>query len=209
MCIIILIILQDLFATYGASVDQLKNICSSLEDCEGFNSEGWVKSRVEKKHPVSSIDLYVKHKVALGQVRMKTDLDAGVFRTLLEDYDLMNKNLKMYLDVNVLQCMYVCHYFLPTNLLGHNYIVPFRLICLYFVCFPCQSMATVNYNIGTLCVLHNILIEGKTTKQIDKLPSWLPPFVAILHVTCYVPPILYHGRAQHSLVSNVYTHYQI
>ena len=92
-------ITQDLFATYGASIDHLKQICSSLDDCEGFNSEGWVKSNVDNKHPVQSIDLYVKHKIALGQARIKADSDAGVFLNYLKSYDVMEKSLKMYLIV--------------------------------------------------------------------------------------------------------------
>ena len=44
---------------YAASIEQMKAVCTALPDCEGFNSEGWVKSRVgNKKRAV--MDLYMK-----------------------------------------------------------------------------------------------------------------------------------------------------
>ena len=51
--------LQDMFAVYSATVPQLKAICSALPECEGFNSQGWVKSRVVNKKR-AAIDLYLK-----------------------------------------------------------------------------------------------------------------------------------------------------
>ena len=55
---------QDLFVAYSASVAQLKAICTALTDCEGFNSEGWIKSRVSSKKR-SVIDLYLKQTAVL------------------------------------------------------------------------------------------------------------------------------------------------
>ena len=40
-------------------MSQLKTICSALPECEGFNSQGWVKSRVMNKRR-AAIDLYLK-----------------------------------------------------------------------------------------------------------------------------------------------------
>ena len=50
---------QDMFLVYAATVSQLKMICSALPECEGFNSQGWVKSRVMNKRR-AVIDLYLK-----------------------------------------------------------------------------------------------------------------------------------------------------
>lgn len=50
---------QDMFLAYSATVTQLKMICSALPECEGFNSQGWVKSRVMNKRR-AVIDLYLK-----------------------------------------------------------------------------------------------------------------------------------------------------
>ena len=55
-----------------------------------------MKSQVDNKHRVTSIDLYIKHRVKQEEVRVKTDRDAGVFRLRMADYDIMEKNLKMY-----------------------------------------------------------------------------------------------------------------
>ena len=44
---------------YGSSIAQMKTVCSALTECEGFNSEGWVKSRISQKKR-STIDLYLK-----------------------------------------------------------------------------------------------------------------------------------------------------
>ena len=80
---------------YGASVDQLKSICSSLSDCEGFNSEGWVKSKIKgKKRAV--INLYVKQTAPKfkGETVLN-DSDAGIFSQRLDEYSEMEQNLKM------------------------------------------------------------------------------------------------------------------
>ena len=47
---------------YGASVSQMKAACSALPQCEGFNSDGWIKSRISQKKR-STIDLYLKQVV--------------------------------------------------------------------------------------------------------------------------------------------------
>ena len=47
---------------YGASIAQMKAACSAVPECEGFNSDGWVKSRISQKKR-STIDLYLKQVV--------------------------------------------------------------------------------------------------------------------------------------------------
>lgn len=88
---------QDMFVVYGASVDQLKSICSSLSECEGFNSEGWVKSRISGKKR-ALINLYLKQTAPRpdGEVVAKNDTDAGIYVQYLEDYTEMEQNMKMY-----------------------------------------------------------------------------------------------------------------
>ena len=83
---------------YGGTTEQLKAICSSMEDCEGFNSEGWVKSRVDSKKR-ASIDLYVKQGVTGKQMTglRITDMDAGVYSKHIKDYDEMEQDMRVYL----------------------------------------------------------------------------------------------------------------
>lgn len=73
-------------------------MCSALEDCEGFNSEGWIKSRVAGKKR-STIDLYLKQ-VASGVVEkgeeLAMDEGAGIFQNHMQEYDKMEEQLKMY-----------------------------------------------------------------------------------------------------------------
>ena len=88
---------QDMFVVYGASVEQLKSICSSLSECEGFNSEGWVKSRISGKKR-ALINLYLKQTAPRlrGELVTVNDTDAGIYAQHLEDYTEMEQNLKMY-----------------------------------------------------------------------------------------------------------------
>ena len=81
---------------YGASIEQLKSICSSLSDCEGFNSEGWVKSKISgKKRAI--INLYVKQTAPRleGESVVVGDSDAGIFAQHLDEYSEMEQKLKM------------------------------------------------------------------------------------------------------------------
>lgn len=84
-----------MFVVYGANVDQLKSICSSLSDCEGFNSEGWVKSKISgKKRAV--INLYLKQTAPMFKGEpLVSDSDAGIFAQHLEEYSEMEQKLKM------------------------------------------------------------------------------------------------------------------
>lgn len=86
-----------MFVVYGASVEQLKSICSSLSECEGFNSEGWVKSRISGKKR-ALINLYLKQTAPRleGELVTMNDTDAGIYAQHLEDYTEMEQNLKMY-----------------------------------------------------------------------------------------------------------------
>ncbi len=84
----------------GASIDQLKSICSSLEECEGFNGEGWVKSRVSSKKR-ATIDLYLKQIPNRVVTEMEEgvgleDEAAGVLLSHMTDYTRMEEELKMY-----------------------------------------------------------------------------------------------------------------
>ena len=84
-----------MFVVYGASIEQLKAVCSSLRECEGFNSEGWIKSRISgKKRAV--INLYVKQIAPkfLGELAMN-DSDAGIFAERMVDYSDKERNLKV------------------------------------------------------------------------------------------------------------------
>jgi len=88
---------NDMFVVYSATVAQLKAICSALPECEGFNSEGWVKSRVVNKRR-AAINLYLKQTAIItpqpGEVVQ--DHSAGLFQRHLDDYDTMEHDLRMY-----------------------------------------------------------------------------------------------------------------
>lgn len=87
-----------MFLVHGANIEQLKTVCSALEECEGFNSEGWIKSRVAGKKR-ATIDLYLKQ-VAAGasqdSQKLLRDEASGVFTDLLREYAQMEQELKMY-----------------------------------------------------------------------------------------------------------------
>ena len=55
------IILQDLFPVKSNDVEILKKVCSALEDCQGFNTNGWLKQSIGQTYK-TNIDLYVKEK---------------------------------------------------------------------------------------------------------------------------------------------------
>ena len=60
-----------MFMVYGSSIEQMKAICSAVSECEGFNSEGWVKAGITRKER-ASLDLYLKQVVLSmpGKVRV-------------------------------------------------------------------------------------------------------------------------------------------
>ena len=65
---------------YGASIAQMKAACSAVPECEGFNSDGWVKSRISQKKR-STIDLYLKQVVTAelpSQVTIEDHFDTSV-----------------------------------------------------------------------------------------------------------------------------------
>ena len=100
-----------MFIAYGATVDQLKTICTSIKDCEGFNSEGWVKSRINSKKR-ATIDLYLKLTSTENRgVVVLDDSDAGVFQDHLNDYSRMEEELKMYISqkLNVYNNSCICN----------------------------------------------------------------------------------------------------
>lgn len=83
---------------HGGSIEQLKAVCGALEECEGFNSEGWMKSRVSGKKR-ATIDLYLKQMPTAamleGQSLLK-DEASGVFTDVMEEYNQMERDLRMY-----------------------------------------------------------------------------------------------------------------
>ena len=111
---------------HGANVDQLKNICAALEDCEGFNSEGWIKSRVSGKRR-ATLDLYLKQMGSVLEEESMSleDMAAGVFRNHMTEYGEMEKKLRMYPlytpSAHPLLCMYPL---IPSAL-----YVPFNTLC--------------------------------------------------------------------------------
>ena len=88
---------------HGADLDTLKSICSSLERCAGFNSDGWMKGRIVGKKR-SELNLYLKQAVSKstavprgnGTSAPMTDAAAGVFASHMMEYARMEKDLKMY-----------------------------------------------------------------------------------------------------------------
>ena len=88
---------QDLFLVHGASIEQLKAVCKGLLECEGFNSEGWIKSRVSGKRR-ATIDLYLKQVARAGVEGQsaREDQAAGVFLEHMTQYNQMEQQLKMY-----------------------------------------------------------------------------------------------------------------
>lgn len=91
--------LQDMFLVHGASIEQLKEVCKALVECEGFNSEGWVKSRVSNKKR-ATIDLYLKQVSRksndMESLLMPEDEAAGVFLQHMTQYNEMEQKLRMY-----------------------------------------------------------------------------------------------------------------
>ena len=84
----------------GATIPQLKSICGALEECEGFNGEGWVKSRVSSKKR-ATIDLYLKQMPNIVATEMEEgegleDEAAGVLLSHMTDFIHMEEELKMY-----------------------------------------------------------------------------------------------------------------
>ena len=91
-------VFQDLLVVYGASVAQLKSMCTALPECDGFNSDGWIKGRISSKKR-ATLDLYVKQ---VSHLQSSTgvqiwDHDSGVFQSRIADYNEMEAGMKMYL----------------------------------------------------------------------------------------------------------------
>jgi len=90
---------------HGADTPTLKAICSALDRCAGFNSEGWIKGHILEKRR-SHLDLYLKqtivkpyvwHRPSNGSATpLETDAAAGIFMDHLTDYSRMEKEFKMY-----------------------------------------------------------------------------------------------------------------
>ena len=145
-------------------MEQLKGVCSALEECEGFNSEGWIKSRVAGKKR-STIDLYLKQ-VALGKgaeegAGLMLDEGAGIFMNHMQEYDKMEEELQMYPAVIGLQ------------LWGEG-----------LTCWMLNMLCTA----GAMCIYlpYSCLILRAGCN-----PSWLPCHPSVISITlCQVD--LYH-----------------
>lgn len=70
---------QELFTVQGASVEQMKAICTALPLCDGFNSGGQFKSKITKKSKSPALDLYLKQTV-LGIKQNKVSCEGGQAR---------------------------------------------------------------------------------------------------------------------------------
>lgn len=86
---------NDLFLVHGSTISQLKTVCSALVECEGFNGEGWIKSRISQKTR-SSTDLYLKQIAISPPIQTVVDHSAGVFENILEQYSQMEHSLNIY-----------------------------------------------------------------------------------------------------------------
>jgi hypothetical protein len=88
---------------HGASIQQLKAVCKALAECEGFNSEGWIKSRLSGKKR-ATINLYLKQVARVGgrDLVLPEDPAAGVFLDHMTQYNQMEKQLQMYPIVHML-----------------------------------------------------------------------------------------------------------
>lgn len=89
---------SELFTVRGASVEQMKVMCTVLPLCHGFNSEGQFKSKIASKAKSPAIDLYLKQTV-LGVKQNKTlsSSEAGVFSSHDEEYRNMESFMKIYI----------------------------------------------------------------------------------------------------------------
>lgn len=99
VCLLLLIPtlpLKDLFFASTLSVDELKKICSSLESCSGFNSQGWLKVAVTQKVESPGGCLYVKEVRAVVEESPADVPEAGVFEHYLQEYEDMVSSFQMY-----------------------------------------------------------------------------------------------------------------
>ena len=81
---------QELFTVRGASVEQMKAMCTALPLCHGFNSEGQFKSKITSKAKSPAIDLYLKQTVlGVKQNKVRNEAEASVGVVPLSSYRLM------------------------------------------------------------------------------------------------------------------------
>ncbi len=96
-----------MFVVYAASVDQLKTICTALPECEGFNSDGWVKSRASNKRR-ADLDLYMKQ-TAVVDVTVDEEVRACVCVCVCVCVCMcVRVCVCVCASVHVCVCVYVC-----------------------------------------------------------------------------------------------------
>ena len=88
--------LKDLFYASTLSVDELKKLCSVLESCSGFNSQGWLKMSVTQKVESPGGRLYVKEVRSVVEASPANVPEAGVFEHYLQEYEDMLNSFQMY-----------------------------------------------------------------------------------------------------------------
>lgn len=89
-------LLKDLFFVSTSSVDELKQICSALESCHGFNSYGWLKVAITQKVESPGGRLYVKQIRSVMEESPAEVPEAGVFERHLQEYERMVNSFQMY-----------------------------------------------------------------------------------------------------------------
>lgn len=88
--------LKDLLYVTKASTNELKKICSALESCSGFNSEGWLKEAITRKVESPVGRLYVKNVRTVVEKIPAEMPEAGVFEHYLQEYEDMVNSFRMY-----------------------------------------------------------------------------------------------------------------
>ena len=67
---------QDCYDDQGkirpCTIDELKEACNSIEDCSGFNSNGWLKAAAKQGGEIPGTDLYVRKSIFIGNVCEKS-----------------------------------------------------------------------------------------------------------------------------------------
>lgn len=79
-------------------MDELKQICSALESCQGFNSYGWLKAVIAQKVESPGGQLYIKQ-VSVVEEGLAELPEAGVFERYIQEYESMVQSLQMYPQV--------------------------------------------------------------------------------------------------------------
>ena len=52
----------------ACTIDELKEYCNAMEDCSGFNSNGWLKAAANPSGEIQGTNLYVRKSQFIGNV---------------------------------------------------------------------------------------------------------------------------------------------